>query len=120
MKRAVVRAVGVSLLLAGLGLLFLTNTGLLSLDKPYLYRFSAELPTAAQAVAFSNVNVIPMDGERVVPAQTVLVRAVRIEEIGPTGEVQVPRDALVVDGADKYLMPGLVDMYACPHSRPAV
>jgi imidazolonepropionase-like amidohydrolase len=111
MKRALVRAVGVSLLLASLGLLYLTNTGLLSLDKPYVYRFTSELPSTAQAVAFSDVNIIPMDSERVLPAQTVLVRAGLIEQIRPTGQVQVPRDALVVDGAGKYLMPGLVDMH---------
>jgi imidazolonepropionase-like amidohydrolase len=70
-----------------------------------------ELPAVAEMTAFANVNVIPMDGERILPAQTVLVRAGAIEEIGPTGEVQVPREASIADGAEKYLMPGLVDIH---------
>jgi hypothetical protein len=44
MKRALPRVIAALLSLAGIGLLFLTNTGLLSLDKAYFCRFSAGLP----------------------------------------------------------------------------
>jgi imidazolonepropionase-like amidohydrolase len=64
------------------------------------------------AVAFVNVNVIPMTGERVLPDQTVVVRDGRIASIGPSKRTRAPKDALVVDGRGLYLMPGLVDMHS--------
>jgi imidazolonepropionase-like amidohydrolase len=62
-------------------------------------------------VAFVNVNVIPMDTERVLAAQTVVVSGGRIAQLGPTASVQVPAGAAVVDGAGKYLLPGFADMH---------
>jgi len=63
-------------------------------------------------VAFENVNVIPMDRERILERQTVIVRQGRLAEIGPAGKVKAPPDALRVAGAGKYLMPGLAEMHA--------
>lgn len=62
-------------------------------------------------VAFVNVNVIPMDRERVLPNQTVIVRDGRITEIGPAKRVKVPKAAQRIDGAGKFLIPGLTDMH---------
>jgi imidazolonepropionase-like amidohydrolase len=64
-----------------------------------------------QEVAFVNVNVVPMDSERVLKGQTVLVRGERIVEVGPASKVKVPAGALRVDGRGKYLMPGLAEMH---------
>src|SRR3712207_827823 len=64
-----------------------------------------------QEVAFVNVNVVPMDSERVLANQTVLVRGDRIVEVGPESKVKVPAGALRVDGRGKYLMPGLAEMH---------
>ncbi len=61
--------------------------------------------------AFRDVTVIPMDTERVVEHQTVLVRGDRIAALGPTGSIAIPADANVVEGSGKFLMPGLVDMH---------
>ena len=61
--------------------------------------------------AFMNVNVVPMDAERVLKSQTVIVRGDRIEKIGPAAITRVPKGALRIDGRGKYLMPGLVDMH---------
>jgi len=66
-------------------------------------------------VAFVNVNVVPMDRERILPGQTVIVRADRISEVGPADMTDIPEGALRIDGRDKYLMPGLVDMHV--HQR---
>jgi imidazolonepropionase-like amidohydrolase len=66
---------------------------------------------SAQTVAFTNVNVIPMDRERVLAGQTVVVRDGVIVEIGDAKKVKLPKDAMRVDGARKYLVPGLVDMH---------
>lgn len=63
------------------------------------------------SIAFVNVNVIPFDRERILPAQTVIVRDGRIAEIGPAEKTKVPAGALQIDGRGKYLMPGLADMH---------
>ncbi|MXZ73207.1 MAG: amidohydrolase family protein [Acidobacteria bacterium] len=63
------------------------------------------------AIAIVNVNVIPMDTERVSTGQTVLVRGDRISAIGAAGEVAVPAGATVIDGGGRYLVPGLTDAH---------
>jgi imidazolonepropionase-like amidohydrolase len=72
----------------------------------FLLSFTA---ISAQTIAFTNVNVIPMDKERVLENQTVLVKNGVIAEIG--GKVKIPKDAQIIDGRGKYLIPGLVDMH---------
>src|SRR5229473_3064813 len=64
-----------------------------------------------QTVVFENVNVIPMDRQRVLERQTVIVRDGRIAEIGPARKVKAPDGALRVDGSGRYLMPGLAEMH---------
>ncbi len=64
-----------------------------------------------KTVAFVGVNVIPMDRERVLRDQTVVVRNGVVEKIGDAKRVKVPTDALRIDGKGKYLIPGLVDMH---------
>ncbi|HKO96319.1 MAG TPA: amidohydrolase family protein [Pyrinomonadaceae bacterium] len=69
-----------------------------------------------QAVAFIGANVVPMDRERLIEDQTVIVRDGRIAEIGPSSKVKVPDGALRVDAKGKYLMPGLAEMHGhLPH-----
>ncbi|HNU08688.1 MAG TPA: amidohydrolase family protein, partial [Pyrinomonadaceae bacterium] len=63
----------------------------------------------AQTVAIRNVNVIPMDTERVLANQTVIIKDGLIAEIGP--KVKIPKGANVIDGTGKYLIPGLADMH---------
>ncbi|HEX2217865.1 MAG TPA: amidohydrolase family protein [Gemmatimonadales bacterium] len=62
--------------------------------------------------AFVGVTVIPMDRERRLPGQTVVVRGDRIVEIGPAGRVKVPEGGVRVDGKGKFLIPGLAEMHA--------
>ena len=73
-------------------------------------------PAAAQsgrdAIAFTNVTVVPMDRERLIPGQTVVVRAGRIETIGSTAAMTLPADMRQIDGTGRYLMPGLAEMHA--------
>ncbi len=111
MKTHLPRMMIILLWIVGLSLLYLTNTGVLSFDKPYIYQYSQESPTEYPPVAFVNVNVVPMDSERVLRNQTVIVHDNVIETIGDSGQVQVRAEAVVVDGTDHYLMPGLTDMH---------
>jgi imidazolonepropionase-like amidohydrolase len=62
------------------------------------------------ALALVNVNVIPMDRERVLTGQTIIIRAGRIAEVG--AGLQPPAGAVIVDAGGHYLMPGLSEMHA--------
>jgi imidazolonepropionase-like amidohydrolase len=108
-KRLLKATPGALLALVGLGLLGLTSSGMVSFRTPYAN--SVAVPVEAPPVAFAHVSVIPMDRERVIEGQTVLVRNGLIEAIGPAESVALPADSLVVDGRGRYLMPGLVDMH---------
>ena len=68
------------------------------------------ITTFAQTVAFTNVNVIPMDKEHILENQTVLIKNGMIAEIG--AKVKIPKDAQIINAKGKYLIPGLVDMHA--------
>src|SRR5690349_9312195 len=57
--------------------------------------------------AFVDVTVLPMDSDRAVARQTVIVRDDRIAQVGPVASVTVPADAQRIDGAGKFLLPGL-------------
>ncbi len=77
-------------------------------------------PAAAQAggtYAFTDVTVIPMDGERTLSGHTVVVENGVITAVGPASQVRVPAGATEIDGSGRYLMPGLAEMHA--HVPPA-
>lgn len=73
---------------------------------------SAEVQTRNDSVlVFSGVNVIPMDTERILEDQTVVVRDGVITALGPSDSVEIPQNTRVVDGRGLYLMPGLTDFH---------
>ena len=77
-----------------------------------LFLLSVFTPARAQTqTAFVDVNVIPMDKERVLQHQTVIVRNGIITEIGDVKRIKIPAGAQRIDGAGKFLIPGLTDMH---------
>ncbi len=67
---------------------------------------------ADSLLALVDVNVVPMDRERVLHHQTVLVRDGTISQIGPVEDVAIPGDVQRVEGSGTaYLVPGLADMH---------
>jgi imidazolonepropionase-like amidohydrolase len=62
-------------------------------------------------VAFVNVSVIPMDRERVVRDQTVVVHDGRIATMGPAASTEVPAGAVRVDGQGRFLTPGIAELH---------
>ena len=79
----------------------------------------AALPLRAAApvtTAFVDVSVLPLDTERVLAHQTVLVAGDRIVQVGPAATVKIPTDARRIDGAGKFLIPGLGEMHG--HNPP--
>jgi imidazolonepropionase-like amidohydrolase len=70
------------------------------------------IAATGKPIAFVSVNVVPMDSERILVDQTVLVDNGRIVTIGPEESTVIPTDALKIDGAGRYLLPGLTEMHA--------
>jgi len=72
-----------------------------------------QVATARQAatVAFTNVNVVTMESNRVANSYTVVVTKDRITAVGPSSSTKPPEGAVVVNGRGKYLMPGLAEMH---------
>jgi hypothetical protein len=53
----------------------------------------------SQTTYFLNVNVIPMDTERMLENHAVLVQEDRIVEVGPMGEITLPVKARICEPA---------------------
>jgi len=76
-------------------------------------------PTELDAdLAIIHVNVIPMDDERVLESQTVLIRDGIIYRTGPSDRIHVADDVPVIEGDGRYLIPGLAEMHAHVPSPP--
>jgi len=70
-----------------------------------------EKEVTGDIIALTNVNVIPMDKERVLSGQTVIVIDGRISKIGSASSTKVPSGATKIDGTGQYLIPALADMH---------
>jgi hypothetical protein len=80
--------------------------------------FAVFIPVAAgaQSTAFVHVNLVPMDSERVLRDQTVLVRDGHIEAVGAA--LAPPPGYQLVDGhGTAWLSPGLADMHTHSETR---
>jgi hypothetical protein len=69
-------------------------------------------PPQSKSKAFTGVNVIPMDTERVLESHTVIIEDGCISALGPVDDVEIPADAAVIEGSGAYLLPGLANMHA--------
>jgi hypothetical protein len=72
---------------------------------------ATQIPPTDSTFAFQDISVIPMDTERVLAHQTVVVRDGRIFEIRSAMTAQLPPGTTVINGRGKFLMPGLADMH---------
>jgi hypothetical protein len=74
------------------------------------YRFPARL---GGPLAIEHVTLVPMDANRTVAEQTVVIASGTIETIAPSASLDLAQQPglTIVDGTGRYLMPGLADMY---------
>lgn len=72
---------------------------------------AAALLFQPSVTVFTNVTLIPMDRERAISKQTLIVKGGRIAEFGDSSKVKIPKDAHQIDGTGKFLIPGLSDMH---------
>src|SRR5688572_7480964 len=61
-------------------------------------------------IVFTSVNVIPMNTDRVLENQVVVIKDGKISAIG--SKLKYSKNALVIDAKGKYLIPGLAEMHA--------
>jgi imidazolonepropionase-like amidohydrolase len=64
-----------------------------------------------KTIAFLHASVVPMDRERIVSDQTVVVVDGRISAIGAASKVKVPDGAVRIEARGRYLLPALSDMH---------
>jgi len=62
-------------------------------------------------IVFKDVNVIPMDSERILQNQTVIIESGLIKEIHDADKIIIPENAKIIDAKGQYLIPGLIDMH---------
>jgi imidazolonepropionase-like amidohydrolase len=73
---------------------------------------SAEAPGRVAARAIVGADVLTMDGRGLLRNQTILIRDGRIAALGPADSVVYdPREVERIDGAGRFVMPGLVDAH---------
>lgn len=86
---------------------------------PVLIVFLLLLPFGIQAksgseqpaIVFLNVNVIDATGSPVQPGMMVIIKGDRITHIGKMAKVSFPPGTRIVEGRNKFLIPGLWDMH---------
>lgn len=71
----------------------------------------ASLPRVDGDAAFVNANVIPMDVERVLENQTVVIAGGRIAAIGSADEMAPADGVEIIDAEGGYLLPGFAEMH---------
>lgn len=76
----------------------------------------ANAGVARASLAFVDVTVVPLDSARTLPGQIVLVQGDRIVAVGPKARVALPPGTLQIDGAGRFLLPGLGEMHG--HNPP--
>jgi imidazolonepropionase-like amidohydrolase len=64
-----------------------------------------------KAIVFQHVTVIDGTGIAAQLDRDVVVRGDRIAEIAKAGTATIPKDAELINGSDKFLIPGLWDMH---------
>src|SRR5687767_2853363 len=71
----------------------------------------AQQKVQQKILVISDVTVIDATGAPAQPNMTVIITGDQISKIAKTGEVAIPKNAQVIDGKGKFVIPGLWDMH---------
>lgn len=63
-------------------------------------------------IVITGVSVIPMNKDTVLSNQTVVIKDGRIITISDVKKIKFTKEALIIDGKGKFLLPGLAEMHA--------
>lgn len=92
---------------------FTCVVAVLSLAWAVPIRASAQLSaTAVTSLVFNGVTVVDVERGKLVPGQRVVIVGNRIQAVGGTKAIKVPKGAQLVDARGKYLIPGLWDLHS--------
>lgn len=81
----------------------------------------AGAPTRAQdRLAITSVTVIDGRTGRANTGISIVIEGNRIVAVGPSGTVPIPRDATVIDGTGKWVVPGYIDVHTHSTTPPVL
>ncbi|GAB4189624.1 MAG: hypothetical protein Tsb002_16820 [Wenzhouxiangellaceae bacterium] len=67
---------------------------------------------ADEVIVIQQVNLLPMTaGNGLLSGQSVVIAEGLIQQVGPSDQVAIPDGAVVIDGRQRYLMPGIIDTH---------
>ena len=72
---------------------------------------SVQAAESAGSTAIVGGTVVNLDGEAPIENAVILVEGERIAAIGEAGEVEIPKDAALIDASGAWLIPGLMNMH---------
>ena len=72
---------------------------------------SVQAAESAGSTAIVGGTVVNLDGEAPIENAVILVEGERIVAIGEAGEVEIPKDAALIDASGAWLIPGLMNMH---------
>ncbi|HZU26448.1 MAG TPA: hypothetical protein VFA04_13055, partial [Bryobacteraceae bacterium] len=76
-----------------------------------LFAILLALAPLRATVLIRDVNIVDVEAGRVLPHRSVLISGNEIRSAGASRSVRAPGKATVVNGAGKFLIPGLWDMH---------
>ncbi len=59
----------------------------------------------------NNVTIVDVENERLIPNQTVIITKNLISNIQKSNDENLPKNVTIINGTDKYLIPGLIDAH---------
>ncbi len=72
---------------------------------------SLEDAKALNRVAFVHVNIVDVEKERILFNRTVYIEDGLIKAISESKDARLPKNTFLIDGKNKYLIPGIADMH---------
>ena len=79
-------------------------------ETPIVLRARRDIPQGTAVLR--GARIVTMKGDEIIERGDIVVRNNRIVAVGPTGQLQVPADARVIDVSGKTIVPGFVDTHA--------
>ncbi|MCB1051808.1 MAG: PD40 domain-containing protein [Acidobacteria bacterium] len=76
------------------------------------FRFDAEMDAPKSSLLLQGARIITMVADEVMESGDIWVQNNRIQAIGPSGSLDVPKETVVVDVKGKTIIPGLIDVHA--------
>ena len=84
---------------------------LYDVKKARLAELAPILPSAVADTVITNVNLVPMTSEVVLPNHSVFVQQGKIVDVKPVVDLDIAEELKIIDGTGGYLTPGLADMH---------